>query len=215
MLGSLWEKMRALGLWENTVVVFTADHGEEFFEHGDKGHKKNLFVESLHIPLVVKWADGRPPAEDGRLTGLLDLHPTLVSLAGGDPGEEAQGIGLEEPSRGPKDALFHELVTTFYGRGASGRMEKRGEQWWAARRGRYKLISAPDRRMNLLFDVVADPRERRSIEGDRPDLLEKALGLLAPWRSRSAAIRERHGETENVRLTDEERERLEALGYVK
>ncbi|MBN1824620.1 MAG: sulfatase [Candidatus Eisenbacteria bacterium] len=215
LLGRLWDRMRSLGLWENTVIVVTADHGEEFFEHGDKGHKKNLFVETLHVPLVVKWADGRPAASDDRLAGLLDLFPTLARLGGGGPGDEPQGIDLNEPARGPEDPLFHELVTTFYGRGAAGRMEKRGEQWWAVRRGDYKLVSAPDRRMNLLFDAAADPRELHPIETERPELLERYLRLLAPWQSRMRAVAERHGEAESVRLSEEERERLEALGYVK
>ncbi|MFH1276797.1 MAG: sulfatase [Candidatus Eisenbacteria bacterium] len=213
LLGRLFALMEELGLWENTIVAVTADHGEEFFEHGTKGHKNNLFVESVHVPLVVKWADSRPPAEDGRLAGLIDLYETLAAAAGID-GPANHGIDLGAPAGTVRPPFFQELVTTFYGRGPSGRTEKRSEPWWAVRRGPYKLISAAARRINFLYDLSSDPREQRPIETERLDQMGEMLGLLGPWQSEMRAFASRHDEGGEAKLTDEEVDRLRALGYL-
>ena len=67
----------------NTLIVLTADHGEEFHEHGGWKHGFTLYEEQIHVPLLVRW-DGHIPA-GSRLRGtvrLLDLAPTLVRAAG-------------------------------------------------------------------------------------------------------------------------------------
>ena len=69
---------------ENTLIVLTADHGEEFHDHGGWKHGFTLYEEQIHVPLLVRW-DGRIPA-GSRLRGtvrLLDLVPTLVARGGG------------------------------------------------------------------------------------------------------------------------------------
>ena len=110
--------------------------------------------------------------------------------------------------------FFQELVTTFYGRGSSGRTEKKSEPWWAVRRGPYKLISVPARRTNLLYDVSSDPRELRQIETRGSDVMEELLGLLGPWQSEMRAFASRHEEGGEAELTGEEVDRLRALGYL-
>lgn len=213
LLGRLFDRMKGLGLWENTIVVITADHGEEFFEHGAKGHKNNLFVESVRVPLVVKWADRRPPSEEGRLAGLIDLYATLASAAGIDAPPN-HGVDLGRPAGGPRPPFFQELVTTFYGRGPSGRTERRSEPWWSVRQGPFKLISAPAPTTNRLYDVAADPWEQSPIEWERPEVMEELLGLLGPWQSEMRAFASRHDEGGEAELTGEEVDRLRALGYL-
>ncbi len=80
---------------ENTLIVLTADHGEEFREHGGWKHGFTLYEDQIHAPLLVRW-DGRVPA-GSRLKGtvrLLDLLPTLVRAAGGKKDPSWEGIDL-------------------------------------------------------------------------------------------------------------------------
>jgi arylsulfatase A-like enzyme len=75
--------LRAQGLLENTLVILTADHGEEFFEHGTKGHQKTLFDEVVKIPLVLHWPG---VLESGRVVPdqvrIVDVMPSVLAAAG-------------------------------------------------------------------------------------------------------------------------------------
>jgi arylsulfatase A-like enzyme len=79
----------------NTLIVLTADHGEEFHEHGGWKHGFTLYEEQIHVPLLVRW-DGHIPA-GSRLRGtvrLLDLAPTLVQAVGGKVPPSWEGVDL-------------------------------------------------------------------------------------------------------------------------
>ncbi|RMF74893.1 MAG: hypothetical protein D6738_05235, partial [Acidobacteria bacterium] len=75
------ERLRRSGALERTVVVLTADHGEEFHEHGGEGHGITVFEECVRVPLVV-WAPGLRPGRRDALVSLADLAPTLLEALG-------------------------------------------------------------------------------------------------------------------------------------
>jgi arylsulfatase A-like enzyme len=81
-VGRVMEKLKQLNIYQNTVIVVTADHGEAFWEHDFQGHNSQLYEESIHIPLVIKFADqtplkGKRVAQPART---IDIYPTLVDL---------------------------------------------------------------------------------------------------------------------------------------
>jgi len=95
----LFEQRRGL---EHTLVVIAADHGEEFFEHGDRGHRNTLFDEVLRVPLLIAppGSDaGRPRAVAGQVT-LSDLLPTVVDYAGASLPEGLRGRSLRPALEG-------------------------------------------------------------------------------------------------------------------
>jgi arylsulfatase A-like enzyme len=85
-LGLLFKEMRLLGIWDNSVVVVTADHGEELFEenrfgHGDEGENSSFSEELLHIPLVLKMPSlSNDKQTITALTSQLDIAPTLLNI---------------------------------------------------------------------------------------------------------------------------------------
>jgi arylsulfatase A-like enzyme len=81
-VGAMLEDLRARGLLENTLVVITADHGEEFGEHGVFGHGNSLYYQSLHVPLVMVMP-GKLPAgrRVGTAVSLRDIPATIADLA--------------------------------------------------------------------------------------------------------------------------------------
>lgn len=86
-VGRLIERLDALDLAEETLVIVTSDHGEEFFEHGHKTHRRQLYMESVHVPMILRWP-GRLPAGErvAAPVGLADLSPTILAAAGLPPG---------------------------------------------------------------------------------------------------------------------------------
>jgi len=83
LIGPLVEDLKRLGLYENALIILTADHGEEFFDHGAWEHGHTLYNELIRVPLVIKLPRSR---EAGRRVredvGLVDLVPTILAEAG-------------------------------------------------------------------------------------------------------------------------------------
>jgi choline-sulfatase len=163
-VGHLLEALRATGLAENTVVLFTSDHGEMLGERG-LWYKMNFFEWSARVPLIV-WAPARfAPRRVSSHVSLMDILPTLVDLAsvGGDNPE------LVEPVDG------RSLVPLLQGDEGNGPDSAVGEilcegaiaPCFMIRRGRYKYVySEPD--PEQLYDLVADPNELENLIG-RPE----------------------------------------------
>jgi arylsulfatase A-like enzyme len=87
-IGKLLDHVRELGLWDDTIVVVCADHGEQFKEHGENvGHGSSLFNEEVHVPLILR-VPGVAPARVSSPAANLDLGPTLLELAQAAPGAE-------------------------------------------------------------------------------------------------------------------------------
>lgn len=103
-VGEVLKRLHALGFDENTLVIVTADHGEEFFEHGEPQHRRQLYIESLHVPLVMRW-----PArlEGGRrvggTVGLSDIAPTILEATDVRPLAPMSGRSLLSLARGQKE----------------------------------------------------------------------------------------------------------------
>ena len=96
--------LRATGAWDDALVIVTADHGEEFLEHGSTQHSVQLYDELLHVPLLVKFPAGDPwAARHGQTVDqrvrLVDLFPTLVELLGEGPDDLP--YALDGASLGP------------------------------------------------------------------------------------------------------------------
>jgi arylsulfatase A-like enzyme len=210
-LGEFFALLRARGVWDDALVIVTADHGEEFFEHGEKGHKKNLYAETVHVPLIVKYPGQREARRDTRLVSLVDVMPTVLALAGGDTEQPMQGRSLEsEPE--PARAIAFDLRSTWFAAGGA-----REQRWAAVRDPTHKLIwseggGAPGR--TELYDAAEDPREER-------DLIDAAADTGASLRARydalleaSLSIAQQYEAGGEATLDADELEQLRELGYL-
>ena len=154
----------------NTVVAIFSDHGEEFGEHGKFQHSRQLYVESVHVPLIL-YVDGKHKKIRERVS-LVDLYPTVLDLLGLRPKEaDPQGISLLHYAKGAegldKRVIFSELMVNCEG---PVKFKK------AIYKGRYKLMWDLDTDEVLLFDVVADPFEKKPIE--MPEVQEQLFAIL-------------------------------------
>jgi arylsulfatase len=82
-IGRIFEGLRDRGLFDETMIVFLSDHGEEFLEHGKIGHGNSLYEELLHVPLIVRFPRGEHGARlVEKPVSLVDLLPTLADFSG-------------------------------------------------------------------------------------------------------------------------------------
>ena len=105
--GQLLAKMRALGMYDDAAIIFTSDHGEEFFEHGGVGHGRTLYNEQVRIPFVVK-APHLTPGASSRPVQHVDIYPTLLDLVGGSPPYALDGVSLIEAAERERTLFFEE-----------------------------------------------------------------------------------------------------------
>jgi arylsulfatase A-like enzyme len=212
--GLLMAELERRGLAENTLVVVVGDHGEEFFEHGEKGHQNNLYNTSLQVPMLVRFP-GRRHAGTRVSTpvSLVDVAPTLTAAAGVAPDPSWSGIDvatlLDEDAAHRAPRWLHAELTQDSGRALR-----------AAVYGRRKGIVSFDRRdrpsgYRALFDVVADPDERHDRQA-LPESAERMAAIVARIR-REVATFERTNERLGsgwVQLDAERAAELRALGYL-
>jgi arylsulfatase A-like enzyme len=164
--GRFLRELKNAGLYQDALVVFLADHGEEFFDHGRWLHGRSLFDELIHVPLVVKfpkneWA-GRRVSE--QVQG-LDIVPTVLEAEGVPLPGDLGGIPLQRVLRGgtqPRPALAEISHRGFVAHGVRTEKDKF-----------IRRFSPEDDQ--LYFDLVRDPGERRDLapeRGERVRLLE-------------------------------------------
>lgn len=198
--GELLAGLRARGLLERTTVVLTADHGEEFGDHGGFWHGVTLYEEMLHLPLIVA-GPGVTPGTDDTLARQIDLAPTVVGLFGKKTPASWEGRDLFAPGERPVTSLAEE--------------DHEGNRLRALRAGDEKLIEAnPDNPRGLppveLFDLARDPHERAPVSG-----AEHQAGLARQLEAEVAAAR-RGGARASSRRPDAATEaELRSLGYVQ
>lgn len=172
--GRLVALLRRVGLYERTLIVLTADHGEEFGEHGAWRHGHTLNQGLLQVPLIVKLPG---PTRAGRRVAdpvsNVDVLPTLLDLAGLPRPAGVEGRSLrplvEGRARAARRTIFAEQLSPH-------------EALYAARDARYKavqqLLPRPARR---LFDLSRDPHERHDLSAAPPAAAGALLRELDGW----------------------------------
>ena len=94
-LGALFDALRAAGVYDDTVIVVTSDHGEAFGEHDLYGHANSLYRETLHVPLIIRYPKSIPAGQHvASVVSLRDLAATISDLAGLAPPQAFAGTPL-------------------------------------------------------------------------------------------------------------------------
>ncbi len=204
-IGPFLDELRASGVLDRAFVVVTSDHGEELMEHGGWNHGNNLYDHQLHVPLMIR----KPLAEHaGRritaLVSLVDLFPTLSTLAGVEASPTILGRDFSALLRGGKDAGN---VAVF-----AGAVNER-PRVTGVRTAGHKLIWDEERGELELYDVAADPGECRNLAREEETSVARMKAYLQEHRVRNEARGALAREV--VPMEDELRDRLKALGYVQ
>jgi arylsulfatase A-like enzyme len=208
--GVFLERLAALGLSDDTLIVVTSDHGEEFNDHGSWGHGHSVYQELLHVPLMFRLPNRLPAgAKVADAVSTLDLSATVTELLGVPPmahneGHELVSLMVGEPRTQPTVAFSdfqddRRVITT----------------------GRWKLIL----RGNLtstMFDLVTDPGEKVQLDASAFPIGRRYARMLlgqflgATNRGDWLSADQKGGtqlRRENAEMDDTIRDQLRALGY--
>ena len=217
-LAELLRFLKKKGLFENTLLVITSDHGEGFYEHKTYGHGITMYQEEVHIPLIVTWPRGL--SRGVRLSdpvGLVDIMPTVLEAVGVPAVPCMQGRSLLGVMRGTEHRRELYGETAYY-RGA--RLFFVRDQMKLIHEGLIDLRSAlrPQPRSKYLFNLKDDPGERKNLLGSKgarklpPQLVKSLQGSMDRWYK---SVREacRFYKPREADIPKDIEERLKALGY--
>ena len=199
VLGKFFDALKQRGLWNDAVLVITADHGEEFYDHGGFEHNRTLYDEMLHVPLFVK-APGLPAGVRDIQTQQVDIAPTLAALAGSSVPDNLAGENVWDELAGRR-------------KGADVALAERPDALFALRTPEWKFISDLQAHHEL-YHLTEDPHERRNLAPLQPDLTAAMRDRLI--RFVGAAVRA--GERVNGQyapIPARVLKRLQSLGYIK
>jgi arylsulfatase A-like enzyme len=198
LIEEVLRRLQQLGRFDDALIVITADHGEEFLDHGEIGHAKSLYDELVLVPLLVKFPDGVSGGVDQPIA-LLDVFPTILDVARLQPPQDLRGRSLPHP--GEEAPAEHPVF-----------MEtSRGGNLRGIVLGRHKLIHDLESGQSQLYHLVDDPREGRDLVSEEPETADALLRELEAWMRRNPA---RQRGRSALELSDEEKQRLRDLGYL-
>lgn len=199
--------LAALGVEDRTLLLVTADHGEEFYEHQGWGHGHSLYDELLRVPLLVHWPARVAPGRIERsLVRQVDFYPTILAAAELDREVELEGADLGPLLRGeklPNDITFAFSEIAFGGHRAR-----------SLRTPQYKVVRCQTggREEVLFFDLVRDPAEDSDVSAAETPSRETLLAELERIRQAAAAGAP---VSEAVVMDADTEARLRALGYIR
>jgi iduronate 2-sulfatase len=155
-LGLVFDELKAQGLWDNTIIVLTSDHGFHLGEHFMWG-KDTLFEIGTRVPFIIRAPKvTQPGSQSDSMVELLDVFPTLTDLAGLETPAHLQGVSLVPVLRVPARKSAKNYAYSLVARGRRFGYAIRDQQW------RYSRW--PDG--EELYDLAIDPEERNNLAGD-------------------------------------------------
>lgn len=184
-IGRLLNTLADMGILDETVIIISADHGENQGELNVWGDHQTADQITCRVPLIVRWP-GMGARVDKALHYHFDWAATLIEMLGGEVPADWDGRPFTESFRQGRDAGREYVVTS--------------QNAWACQRGvrfddyiclrtyhdGYKMLEPV-----MLFDLVNDPHEQHNLADDKPEVVNRAMALLADWQH-EMMLRSRH-----------------------
>ena len=197
-LGKLFAQLKTMGIYNSSLIVVTSDHGELFNEHGLHGHQCSMYEGVIKVPLLIKFPYSKKSVREPGPITLSDLYPTMLSTCGLPVPQ-----GVSGNSFGSRKAP---VVSEFYSYG-TGRHR-------ALFLDRYKYMTYEKQKQPELYDLEADPRERRNLAETHQGIRTQMNLRLLEW---DRAYQPKYSDTADKAgpLDQDLHDELKALGYIK
>ncbi len=189
-VGEIIDKLKELGIYENTLIIFTSDNGPhqeggadpDYFDSNGplKGYKRDLYEGGIRVPMIAVW-DGKIEAGtvSDHPSAFWDVFPTVAEMAGIEVPEHIDGISFLPGLLGKEQPKHHYLYWEFH--------EKGGRK--ALRKGDWKLVQynvlKPELTTTELYNLANDIGEENNLAEQNPDIVKEMLELMNNARTES------------------------------
>ena len=205
-IGALFSSMKEKGLYEDSLIIFTSDHGEEFQEHGQFIHNQT-YEENIRIPLLIKFPGKRvQPGLVDAPVGLIDIMPTILEYLDIPAGKYFQGssfLNAIQGSANEEREIFSRKKLFRHG------------DIYSLTGSRHKLIYNTTTGKKELYDLLQDPGEKRNTAEEFPEITEgftdKINAIISDNLEFTKKIPRDSGQNT---LSPDEIQKLKALGYL-
>lgn len=202
------DKVEELGLMENTLIVFTSDHGYALGERGEWAHGKDPYLDQIHVPLIMHWPAGSMgPAVIAEQVQVADIGVTLLDLVGVRVPEVCQGTSLLPLLRGDNQQFLDRPICSYNG----------WNQCASVIRGNWKLFKNNERGEQL-YSIVGGVQETEDVAAAHPEITASLYQSLKAHMRRNSQVAERIQEQpelgDEVDIDPVKREILKSLGYL-
>lgn len=208
--GKLVQQLQANKFYQDSLLIVTADHGEDLGQHGVIGHGYHFYENVIHIPLIIKWPHQRSAGKVvEHLVGPIDILPTTLDLMGKE-GPQVRGISLLNKTGVARRKY---LLSQGY-----QEVALRGHRWkyiWHSQqaRNRDQLTKSVIRANEELYDLSQDPEEDKNLinkKEKKANQLKQRLAEFEMLLNQSSPAN-----TGSEKVPRKLRERLKELGYLK
>lgn len=208
-LGRLFKYLKESGLYEDSLIIFTSDHGEEFWDHGGFEHGHALYNEVIQVPLIIKMPGVNQSREENMRVSTQSLKRTILDAIGIEYDSDRLISGSLYPLiREDGTEISQEpLVTTgllYY------------EDKESIINGDRKFIRSLVSNKEELYDLITDPHEQNELSSGGGSALE-ARQMLKEYNEKAKSLGSEYGvqSAEEVVLSKEKKEELKALDYIQ
>ncbi len=166
-IGAILSSLEKKGILENTIVIYSSDHGEMMYDHSLLG-KSVFFDGSVKVPCIIRYPEAfQQGLRSDALANTIDLVPTLLECAGADAMSCMHGTSMLPVLTGEKNsyqnAVFSELGGVI---GTNKSTQLDGLSWKMVREAEWKYVYNPVWEKQILFNVEEDPDESNNLSGD-------------------------------------------------
>lgn len=216
-IGMLFQRLIQLDLFDESLIIITSDHGDEFFEHKGKGHCTTLYDEVIRVPLIIRPPRGKDKTKIIPATARsIDIAATVLKFAGCTIPDSFQGKNLPavNPSHSTENVCYPAFSeTSVVRRGPDGRpvmFEEDGHKL-LVEQNLLKLIRENPGNTRELYSIAGNPRETKNLLQDKPEL----NSLFADTINYYEKGLKGESDLEAVSLDEETQDQLKALGYIE
>jgi arylsulfatase A-like enzyme len=183
-VGEVMEKIRELGIEENTIIIFTSDNGphkeggikpEDFNSNGNlRGAKRDLYEGGIRVPMIARWTGTiEPGTESTHVSAFWDIMPTFADIAGVEAPDNIDGISFLPALLGKDNQVKHDhLYWEFHSQG--GKQAVRKKQWKAVRLNCWD----PSKTATELYNLESDPEEQNDLAEEYPEIVEEMIKIM-------------------------------------